>query len=45
MEAAPTANGGRAVRDSQDTSRPSLHLGPAPWRAFLGAAKAGVRSA
>ncbi|MFC9430412.1 hypothetical protein [Streptomyces sp. NPDC056987] len=25
---APTANGGRAVRDSKDTNRPSLHFPP-----------------
>ncbi|MFE4060370.1 DUF397 domain-containing protein [Streptomyces sp. NPDC059096] len=35
VEVAPMANGGRAVRDSKDTNRPSLRFAPAPWRAFL----------
>ncbi|MFI6699183.1 DUF397 domain-containing protein [Streptomyces sp. NPDC050509] len=35
VELAPTANGGRSVRDSKDTRRPSLRFEPAPWRAFL----------
>ncbi|RDG34989.1 DUF397 domain-containing protein [Streptomyces corynorhini] len=44
VEVAPTADGGRAVRDSKDTTRPPLRLGPAPWCAFLAlaAAEAGV---
>ncbi|MFJ9028939.1 DUF397 domain-containing protein [Streptomyces sp. NPDC102274] len=39
VEVAPTANGGRAVRDSKDQTRPSLHFSPAPWQTFLAVAK------
>ncbi|MFJ7998527.1 DUF397 domain-containing protein [Streptomyces sp. NPDC096310] len=35
VEVAPTATGGRAVRDSKDPARPSLNFAPAPWDAFL----------
>ncbi|MFE4371232.1 DUF397 domain-containing protein [Streptomyces sp. NPDC056835] len=35
VEIAATANGGRAVRDSKDRTRPSLHFTPAQWQAFL----------
>ncbi|MFI6699182.1 DUF397 domain-containing protein [Streptomyces sp. NPDC050509] len=41
VEVAPTFNGGRAVRDSKDVTRPSLHFAPAQWDAFLTHAKAG----
>ncbi|MFD5749446.1 DUF397 domain-containing protein [Streptomyces sp. NPDC127033] len=40
VEVAPTANGGRAVRDSKDTNHPSLHFTPAQWRTFLTETKA-----
>ncbi|MCL7380746.1 DUF397 domain-containing protein [Streptomyces sp. 35G-GA-8] len=42
VEVAPTANGGRAVRDSKDRSRPSLHFGPASWQTFLAVARDGT---
>ncbi|MEV8389694.1 MULTISPECIES: DUF397 domain-containing protein [unclassified Streptomyces] len=35
VEIAATANGGRAVRDSKDPTRPSLHFTPTQWQAFL----------
>ncbi|MYZ39366.1 DUF397 domain-containing protein [Streptomyces sp. MnatMP-M17] len=35
VEVALTADGGRAVRDTKDRTRPSLHFGPAAWRMFL----------
>ncbi|MFC9430411.1 DUF397 domain-containing protein [Streptomyces sp. NPDC056987] len=40
VEVAPIANGGRAVRDSKDHARPSLHFASAGWQAFLAHAKA-----
>ncbi|MFE4060371.1 DUF397 domain-containing protein [Streptomyces sp. NPDC059096] len=39
VEVAPIANSGRAVRDSKDVTRPSLHFAPAQWAAFLTYAK------
>ncbi|MFE7568378.1 DUF397 domain-containing protein [Streptomyces sp. NPDC057539] len=42
VEVAPTTNGGRAVRDSKDRARPSLHFGPAPWQTFLAVARDGT---
>ncbi|PVE12839.1 DUF397 domain-containing protein [Streptomyces scopuliridis] len=41
VEVAPTANGGRAVRDSKDRTRPSLHFTPTQWQSFLTGAKDG----
>ena len=47
VEIAPTANGGCAVRDSKNHSRPSLGFARAQWQTFLAlaAAEDGVRSA
>ncbi|MFD7894297.1 DUF397 domain-containing protein [Streptomyces sp. NPDC059743] len=39
VEVAPTADGGRAVRDTKDRARPSLHFSPAGWQTFLTATK------
>jgi hypothetical protein len=41
VEVAPTATGGRAVRDSKDQRGPHLHVGPDSWRTFLTGAKNG----
>ncbi|MFD7290016.1 DUF397 domain-containing protein [Streptomyces sp. NPDC059863] len=41
VEVAPTANGGRAVRDSKDPTRPPLHFTPTQWHGFLTGAKDG----
>ncbi|MEV4972782.1 DUF397 domain-containing protein [Streptomyces scopuliridis] len=41
VEVAPTATGGRAVRDSKDRARPSLHFTAAQWQGFLTGAKDG----
>ncbi|MFJ5102445.1 DUF397 domain-containing protein [Streptomyces sp. NPDC088554] len=41
VEVAPTANGGRAVRDTKDRVRPALRFAPAPWQAFLTGAALG----
>ncbi|MFE1963086.1 DUF397 domain-containing protein [Streptomyces sp. NPDC059479] len=38
VEVAPTADGGRAVRDSKDRARSSLYFRPGPWRMFLASA-------
>ncbi|WP_327414134.1 DUF397 domain-containing protein [Streptomyces sp. NBC_01233] len=35
VEVAETSNGGRAVRDSKDTTRPGIRCTPAPWAAFI----------
>ncbi|MFE4371233.1 DUF397 domain-containing protein [Streptomyces sp. NPDC056835] len=41
VEVAPTANGGRSVRDSKDRTRPSLHFTATQWQSFLTGAKDG----
>ncbi|WP_405535950.1 DUF397 domain-containing protein [Streptomyces sp. NBC_00075] len=39
LEVAPTALGGRAIRDSKDQSSPLLAFAPGCWQAFITAAK------
>ncbi|MFG2880659.1 DUF397 domain-containing protein [Streptomyces sp. NPDC048337] len=39
VEVAGTADGGRAVRDSKDTTRPGIRCAAPAWAAFLGALK------
>ncbi|MEW1718411.1 DUF397 domain-containing protein [Streptomyces sp. NPDC093109] len=39
VEIAPTANGGRAVRDSKDHTRAPLGFARAQWKIFLTHAK------
>ncbi|MFE2494692.1 DUF397 domain-containing protein [Streptomyces scopuliridis] len=41
VEVAPAATGGRAVRDSKDRTRPSLHFTATQWQNFLTGAKDG----
>ncbi|MEV8389695.1 MULTISPECIES: DUF397 domain-containing protein [unclassified Streptomyces] len=41
VEVALTANGGRAVQDSKDRTRPPLHFTPTQWHGFLTGAKDG----
>nr|WP_203729413.1 DUF397 domain-containing protein [Streptomyces sp. SID12501] len=42
VEVAPTATGGRAVRDSKDQTGPMLTFAPGDWQAFIAGAKPGV---
>ncbi|MER7998071.1 DUF397 domain-containing protein [Streptomyces sp. NPDC095613] len=39
VEVAPASNGGRAIRDSKDRTRPPLHFTPAQWHTFLTSTK------
>jgi hypothetical protein len=41
IEVAPTAVGGRAVRDSKDQAGPVLAFARSGWQAFLAGAQAG----
>lgn len=41
VEVAPTATGGRAIRDSKNPHGPLLHVAPDSWRAFLAGTKSG----
>ncbi|KPI01168.1 protein of unknown function DUF397 [Actinobacteria bacterium OK074] len=41
VEVAPTANGGRAVRDSKAQTGPVLHFNSPQWQAFLAGTRGG----